>query len=334
MDKVKVGVIGLGWVAQVVHLPALFKIPEVEVAAVCDLDRSKATLVGEKFGIRRRYTNVDQMLANEGLNAVIVATSTDAHREATLAALRAGADVMVEKPIARRYAEAVEMADAAREAKRKLMVGMNHRFRPDTMLLKTFLEAKEIGKVFYIKCGWLRKRSSDSAWATQKEKSGGGVFVDLGIPMLDLAFWLMGYPEVRRVSASNYHNKTKSVEDTSLVNITMKSGSLINIEVSWSLVMDDDVYFCYVFGSDGTASLNPLRVNKELHGNLVNLAPAKMDSVQQLFLRSYENELKYFVGAVRGLHPVISTGEEAVQRMKVVDAVYKSVKTGKEVTFP
>jgi predicted dehydrogenase len=334
MDKVKVGVIGLGWVAQVVHLPALLKIPEVEITAVCDRDRSKVGLVGEKFGIRRRYTDVDQMLANEGLHAVIVATSTDAHRDATLAALRAGCDVMVEKPIARRYAEAVEMADAAREAKRKLMVGMNHRFRPDTMLLRSFLEAKEIGKVFYTKCGWLRKRSSDSAWATQKEKSGGGVFVDLGIPMLDLAFWLMGYPEVRRVSASHYHIKTKSVEDTSLVNITMKNGSLINIEVSWSLVMDDDVYFCYVFGSDGTASLNPLRVNKELHGNLVNLAPAKMDSVQQLFLRSYEIELKYFFGAVRNLHPVISTGEEAVQRMKVVDAVYKSVKTGKEVLFP
>ena len=141
------------------------------------------------------------MLANEGLHAVIVATSTDAHRDATLAALQAGCDVLVEKPIARRYSEAVEMADAAREAKRKLMVGMNHRFRPDTMLLKSFIEGKELGKVFYTKCGWLRKRSSDSAWVTQKEKSGGGVFVDLGIPMLDLAFWLMGYPEVRRVSA-------------------------------------------------------------------------------------------------------------------------------------
>ena len=334
MDRVKIGVIGLGGVAQVVHLPALLKMPDAEVVAVCDRDRAKAVMVGEKFGIRRTYANVDEMLANEGLKAVVVATSTDAHREATLASLRAGCDVLVEKPIARRYAEAAEMAEVARETKRKLMVGMNHRFRPDTMLLKTFIEAKEIGKLFYTKCVWLRKRSSDSAWATQKEKSGGGVFVDLGLPMLDLAFWLMGYPEVRRVSASNFHNKTRSVEDTSLVNITMKNGSLISIEVSWSLVVDDDVYYCSVIGSEGTASLNPLRVNKELHGNLVNLAPAKMDTVQQLFLRSYEIELKYFLGAVRNLHPVISTGEEAVQRMRVVDAVYKSEKTGKEVKFP
>jgi predicted dehydrogenase len=334
MERLKVGVVGLGWVAQVVHLPILTKMVDVELAAVCDRDRSKSTLVGEKFGAHRSYTDVEQMLANEHLNAVIVATSTDAHRETTVAALKAGCDVLVEKPIARHYAEAVEMAETARELKRKLMVGMNHRFRPDTMLLRSFIEGKELGKLLYTKCGWLRKRSSDSAWATQKEKSGGGVFVDLGIPMLDLSFWLMGFPEVRRVSAVHFHHKTKAVEDTSLVNIAMKNGSLINIEVSWSLIMDDDVYYCYVFGADGTASLNPLRVNKELHGNLVNLAPAKIESPQHLFRRSYENELKSFFGAVRNLHPVISTGEEAVQRMRIVDAVYKSIKTGKEVLFP
>jgi predicted dehydrogenase len=334
MDKVRIGVIGLGWVAQVVHLPILSQLQDAEIVAVCDRDRSRAKLVGEKFGIRRTYMDADQMLANEGLNAVIVATSTDAHREATLTALKAGCDVLVEKPIARRYNEAVEMCEAARTAKRHLMVGMNHRFRPDTMLLKSFIEGKELGKLYYAKTAWLRRRSSDSSWATKKEKSGGGVFIDLGIVMLDLALWLMGYPEVRRVSAVNFHHKTKQVEDTSLVTIELKTGSLVNIEVSWSMIIDDDVYYYYLFGSEGTASLNPLRVNKELHGSLVNLAPAKMESPQHLFKRSYENELKHFLGAVRNIHPVISTGEEAVQRMKTVDAVYKSARTGKEVLFP
>lgn len=334
MEKVRVGVIGLGWVAQVVHLPILSHLQDAEIVAVCDRDKSRAKLVGEKFGIRRTYTDADQMLANEGLHAVIVATSTDAHREATLTALRAGCDVLVEKPIARRYDEALELSEAAKAAKRQLMVGMNHRFRPDTMLLKSFIEGKELGKVFYAKTAWLRRRSSDSAWATQKEKSGGGVFIDLGIVMLDLALWLMGYPEVKRVSATNFYHKTKQVEDTSLVTIALKTGSLVNIEVSWSMIIDDDVYYYYLFGSDGTASLNPLRVNKELHGSLVNLAPAKMDPPQHLFRRSYENELKHFLGAVRNIHPIISTGEEAVQRMKTVDAVYKSAKTGKEIVFP
>ena len=315
MDKVKIGVIGLGWVAQVVHLPILSQLQDAEIVAVCDRDRSRAKLVGEKFGVKRTYADAEQMLANEGLDCVIVATSTDAHREAA-------AHMEVMKQLRQRA------------MKRHLMVGMNHRFRPDTMLLKSFIESKELGKLFYAKTAWLRRRSSVSPWVTQKEKSGGGVFIDLGIVMLDLALWLMGYPDVRRVSATNFHHKTKQVEDTSLVTIALKTGSLVNIEVSWSMIIDDDVYYYYLFGSEGTASLNPLRVNKELHGSLVNLAPARMEPPQHLFKQSYENELKHFLGAVRNIHPVISTAEEAVQRMKTVDAVYKSARTGKEVLFP
>lgn len=331
MEKVRLGVVGLGWVAQVVHLPILKKLPEAEVVAVCDKDKNRGRLVAEKFGVQNLYTDIGPMLEAEEINAVVVCTSTDAHKGVTLAALRAGKDVLVEKPIARRYSEAVEMADCARETKRKLMVGMNHRFRPDTMILRSFLEAKELGKVYYTKVGWLRKKNPDSSWITQKEKSGGGVFLDLGIVILDMAFWMMGYPAVKKVTAKHFHHTIKEVEDTSIVTLTMKNDTMVNIEVSWSMCLDDDVYYCQVYGTEGTATLNPLRINKELHGNLVNLAPAKVDSPQNLFRKSYENELKHFLGAVRDVHPVISTADEAVQRMRIVDAVYRSVKTGKEV---
>ena len=113
MDRIKIGVIGLGWISQVVHLPILLKLPEAEVVAVCDRDKARGRLVADKFGIKRLYADIHQMLDNEDLAAVIVCTSTDAHKEITLASLRAGKDVLVEKPIARHYAEAVEMAEAA-----------------------------------------------------------------------------------------------------------------------------------------------------------------------------------------------------------------------------
>jgi predicted dehydrogenase len=113
--------------------------------------------------------------------------------------------------------------------------------------------------------------------------------------------------------------------------LTLKNGSVVNIEVSWSMTLDDDIYYCDVFGTEGSGSLAPLRINKELHGNIVNVAPTKLEQPQHLFRRSYENELKHFVGAVKGLHPVISTGAEAVQRMKIVDAVYKSARLRKEI---
>lgn len=333
MEKTRLGIIGLGWIAQVVHLPILTKSSEVEVVAACDIDRRRGKLVTEKFHIPHFYDNVQQMLSEADISAVVVSTSTDAHKEVTLASLRAGKDVLVEKPIARRLSEAVDMAEAVKATRRKLMVGMNHRFRPDTMILKSFIEGDELGKVYFVRTGWLRKRKLESGWIVHKEMSGGGVFLDLGIVMLDTALWMMGYPVVKRVGASHYYHKTREVEDTSLVSLSLDDGSRIHIEVSWSTYLDDDEYFCHVFGSDGTATLNPLQVNKELHGSLVNLAPAKIESPPHLFKRSYENELRHFLGAIRGVHPVISTADEAVQRMRVADAVYKSVRLGKEIVL-
>jgi predicted dehydrogenase len=333
MEKVKVGVVGLGWVAQLFHIPAMLKLKEAELVAVCDKDRGKARLVGEKIGVKRVYYDIRQMLQDEEMDAIVVATPTDAHLDTALAALQAGKDVLVEKPIARTWAEAVEIARAGKESKRKVMVGMNHRFRPDTMILKSFIQANELGRVYYTRAGWLRKRVSDAAWPTQKEKAGGGVMLDLGIVILDLALWMLGYPDVKRVSADVFKHRTKSVEDTALVSITLKDASRVHFEVSWTMSLDDDVYFCHVFGPEGSASLHPLRIHKDLNGTVANLAPTKQEPPQTYLRRSYENELRHFIGAVQDRHPVISTADEAVQRMKIVEAIYKSARQGKEIAI-
>ncbi len=333
MDRVNLGVVGLGWISQVVHLPVLQKLPEANIVAVCDKDRARTRLVAEKFGVKNFTSDVAELLARDDIQAVIVAASTDAHKELALKAMAAGKDVLIEKPVARTTAEALAIADAARDCKRKAMVGMNQRFRPDSMILRSFIEGNELGKIFYVKAGWLRHRTIDNNWILQKEKSGGGVFLDLGIVMLDMTLWMLGYPDVERVGASTYRHRSRQVEDTAVVALHLKNDVRIHIEVSWSMFLQDDVYFCNMYGSEGSASLNPITVNKELHGNLVNLAPAKVDSPHQMFKRSYENELKHFLGAVRGLHPLVSPADEAVHRMRVVDALYRSARLGREVVL-
>ena len=333
MEKIRLGVVGLGWVSQVFHLPILTKCEDVDIVAVCDRDKSRARLIAERFGIQRYYYDYEQMLAKEDLDTVDVCTSTDVHLPVTTASLDAGKNVFVEKPIARRYAEAVQMAEAAKKNKKILMVGMNNRFRPDTMILKSFIEKGELGKIFYAKSGWLKKLSSDNRWMTQKDKSGGGVFLDLGIVMLDLVLWMMGFPPVSRVNAKMYMHRTKTVEDSCIVFIEMKYGTSIMLEVSWSFQTAQDFFYCEFFGSEGSAMINPLRIHKQLHGNLVNVTPAKSETPFNLYKKSYENELKHFVGAARGLHQTISTADEAVQRMKVVEAIYLSAQKGKEVAL-
>ena len=123
MERVRLGIVGLGWVAQVVHLPILLKMREAEIIAVCDRDRGRARLVAEKFGIMRVYTDHTQMLEQEDLDAVIVATSTDAHKEVALDSMKAGKDVLVEKPMAASLAEADELVDLARRSGAVLAVG-------------------------------------------------------------------------------------------------------------------------------------------------------------------------------------------------------------------
>ncbi|HAV22914.1 MAG: hypothetical protein A2X67_12090 [Ignavibacteria bacterium GWA2_55_11] len=334
MERVRIGVVGLGNIAQTAHLPILSRLQDAQLVAVCDQEKSRAQFVAEKFGVRRWYTDFDKMLKEEeGMSAVHICTPTKVHHDIAIAALESKKDVLVEKPLARTMTEALAINAAAKKHHRKLMVGMNNRFRPDSMILKTFIEEHAIGKIFYTKAGWFRKLPAQGVWLTRKEQSGGGVVLDLGIVMFDLAFWMMGYPEVREVTAMNYTHMTKDVEDSSIVFITMTNGSTLTIEASWSFESNLDFFYCDCFGTEGSGSLNPFRILKRMHGSLVNVAPATIDTPQTLYRKSYENELKHWVSALRGLHPVISTGDEAVHRMKIVDAIYKSAKRGKAIAI-
>jgi predicted dehydrogenase len=334
MEKARIGIVGLGSIAQTIHLPILSKFPDVEIVAVCDLDRAKAQIVADKFNVRRYYNNFEKMLAIEqDLDGIDICTPTRLHKDLAIAALGEKNNVLIEKPLARTSIEAEEITATAKKYHRTLMVGMNNRFRPDAMILKSFIEDHALGKLFYTKAGWFKKLNAESAWLTKKTQSGGGVVLDLGIVMLDLAFWMMGFPEVREVSATNYSHHTKDVEDSSVVFLKMKNDSTLTIEASWSFESTSDFFYCDCFGTDGSGSLNPFRIIKRMHDNLVNVAPASIETPQSLYRKSYENELKHWIGALRGLNPIISNGEEAVQRMKIIDLIYKSAKRGKAVAI-
>jgi predicted dehydrogenase len=334
MEKARIGIVGLGSIAQTIHLPILSKFSDVEIVAVCDLDRAKARFVAEKFKVRRYYNNYEKMLVIEqDLDGIAICTPTVLHKDMSIAALEEKNNILVEKPLARTSIEAEEIAATAKKGHQSLMVGMNNRFRPDAMILKSFIMDKALGKLFYTKAGWFKKINMENAWLTKKTQSGGGVVLDLGIVMFDLAFWMMGYPEVKEVTATNYFHQTKDVEDSSIVFLKMKNGSTLTIEASWSFESTSDFFYCDCFGTEGSGSLNPFRIIKRMHGNLVNVAPVSTETPQSLYRKSYENELKHWIGALRGLHTVISSGDEAVHRMKIVDSIYKSAKRGKAVAL-
>ena len=331
MDKVKIGVIGLGGVAQLVHLPNLSKLSNAALVAVAETNKSRLQIISDKFNIKEKYSNHKDLISKSDVDAIIIATPTSTNTEIAIDCLNSGKDVLIEKPMARTYQEAKKIVDAAKKNKRKLMVGMNLRFRPDTMLLRSFINLSEIGDPFYIKCGWIRKQSSLEKWFTKKAESGGGVIIDLGIHILDLALWLLNYPEIYSVSAQNFFHNTKNVEDTSISYIKCKNGSLINLEVSWSLPVEKDHFSFDVFGTKGSFSSNPFRLYKRIENDYINLTPGRTDNPNELLKKSYLNELKSFIGAINTLHPIFSSGEEALHRMKIIEAMYESFEKKKEI---
>ncbi len=331
MDKTKVAVIGLGGIAQLVHLPYLTKIENIEVAAVAEINKNRLNTLADKFNIKERYKDHNELLANCDASTIIIATPTNSHKDVAIACLKANRDILVEKPLARTYNEAKQIVEAAKKYKRKIMVGMNLRYRPDAMILKSLLNNGEIGQPFYIKCGWLRRRSSSQKWFTKKEESGGGVIIDLSILLLDLALWLLEFPPVESVTTQNYYQFTKTVEDTSISFLRCSNSSCINIESSWSLSLDKDSFYFDIYGTKGSASLNPFHIYKRIEDKMIDLTPSYSESALNLFRKSYMNELRSFIGAVNGLNPVFSSAEESLSRMKVIEAMYKSSSLNKEI---
>ncbi|MCX6639225.1 MAG: Gfo/Idh/MocA family oxidoreductase [bacterium] len=324
---VRLGVIGSGGIAQAVHLPILKKFDDVRIEAISDLDVTKAGLVAQKFGIPRFFSDPQNLVGLPDLDAVLILTPTNSHLALTLMALHAGIHVFVERPIARKVTEAQKMVDAAKRADRILMVGMNHRFRPDAMILKNFIEAGELGDIFLARCGWLKKKGrwSGADWWFQKHISGGGVLMDLGLQMLDLALWLMDESEVESTSAQLFHQILNAeVEDTVACQLHLKGGKMLTLHASWALIAPETQAYAHFWGTVGAAVLNPLRIDKELHGNLVNVTPEKVISPRELHRSSYRYELRHFIECVKHHREPVSSGQEALQILKIVEGIYKA----------
>lgn len=333
-DKLKIGIVGTGAIAQVSHIPVWKTIADVEIVAVCDVSPRKADWVADKFEIKHRFDDVDDLLRLDEIEAVDICTPTQSHMPVAISALSAGKHVLVEKPMARNYAESKRMVESAKEYSKILMVAMNVRFRQDAMILNSFTRKGELGEIFYAKTGWLQRKEKlvHRTWFAQKEISGGGVFMDLGIQMLDVGLWLMGNPRAERVTATTYNKIAQlEVEDSAAAFIKLKSGETLTVEVSWTLSSERDFFYTNLFGTRGGALLNPLRIHKELHGNLVNVTPAIEETPTNLYKRSYENEIRHFVECLKNVVALNSSGEENLERMRIVDAVYQSAKSGKEV---
>ena len=328
----RIGLVGVGAAAQVSHIPVLKRMEDVELVALCDRDGEKAARVAAKFQVPTSTNRLDDLLADEDIDAIDICTPNFLHAPMASAALEAGKHVLCERPLARSADEARTMVKAARKADRILMCSVSHRFRPDAQLLRRFVDKGDLGQIFYAKAGWLRLRTQwdSDEWRAQKRESGGGVVLDLGFHMIDLALWVLGNPAVESVTASVHRLKKGEVEDSATAFFRLEGGATLSLELTWGLLMEKDFNYLNLFGSGGAALLNPFRVHKGMHGTLVNVTPA-LDTARNQYKQSIEAQIDHFADALRKGNKPMGDAEEILPVMELMDAIYRSAEQGKEV---
>jgi len=328
----RIALVGVGAAAQINHLPALKKLEDVELAALCDRDPEKAGRVAQRFGVPTSYTRFEELLADDSIDAVDLTTPNYLHAPMAIAALEAGKHVLCERPLARSGAEAAAMAKAAKQEDRLLMCALQHRFRPDAQLLRKFVDKGDLGEIFLAKGGWLRQKTEwdSDEWRAQKRESGGGVVLDLGFQMIDLSLWVLGDPKVVSVTASVHRSRKGEVEDSATAFLRLESGATLTLELTWGLLMEKDFAYLNLFGSGGAALLNPFRVHKGMHGTLVNVTPT-LETSRNQYRQSLEAQIQHFADALRGSKNPMGLASEIIPVMELVDAIYRSADQGREV---
>jgi len=327
-----VGLVGVGAAAQINHIPALKRAEGLELVALVDRDREKAARVAQKFGVPHAYGRVEELLDRDDIDAIDVCTPNFLHAPMAIAALDSGKHVLCERPLARSGDEAAAMAKAAKKADRVLMCAVQHRFRSDAQLLRTFVAKGELGEIFHAKAGWLRRRTEwdSDEWRQQRRESGGGVVLDLGFQMLDLSLWTLGNAQVESVTASVHRSKKGEVEDSATAFFRLTTGGALTLELTWGLLMENDFAYLNLFGSGGAALLNPFRLHKGMHGTLVNVTPDPIAS-RHTYKQAVDAQIAHFADVLRkGVKPMGSP-EEILPVMEALDAVYRSADQGKEV---
>ncbi len=326
----RVGLVGAGAIAQLAHLPLLSKMRGAQLVAICDNDGPKAGALAQRLGVPDIFTDIDELLDSEGLDAVVIATPNHLHEPHVLRALKQKVHVLCERPLSLTKGGVKRILETARAADCKVVVGNNHRFRSDVQQLARFLEGGELGKVIGMRAGQYQFRAGQQGWRQRKVEAGGGAFLEYGYPLLDLCLWLADFPKPTRVSASMEAPRPGSVEDVMLVHLECANGMSFSIDVSWAYVGQEERWWFEVISSKGSARLSPLRVVKELNGRPVNVSPSGAAARESAFLQSYRAELTHFIAILKG-DAKYDLPVDQLQVMDVMEAIYKSAEEGREI---
>lgn len=349
----RVGIIGCGGIAQF-HAKSWQTVKDAKIVACADIIPSRAVEYAEKYGIPHHYDSAEKLLDSGGLDVVSVCTPNYAHAQPTIAAFKAGLNVLCEKPMAMNVAEAREMLKARDKAGKLLTIGHNSRFMPACSHLKSMIERGELGDLYHAKAICLRRRGMPG-WGKFhiKAASGGGPLIDIGVHALDLTMWLLGSPEpltatgvaVRKIAnrkdywnpwGNDYKRKDYDVEDYASGMIRLAGGITLQVEASFVAHIPKNEYYQQFMGVAGGATLTPFaEAGSPPIIKYANDGRSESTANYNGFpeVDSYAEECKHFAEAIRGEHDVMVKPEETLRVQKILDSIYLSAEKGTEINI-
>ncbi len=343
--KLRVGFVGVAGIANA-HMNQLSTFDDVEVVAAADIKAQPLKTFQEKWNVPQGFESWKDMLKEAELDAVSVCTPNFLHLEPTIDALNAGCHVIVEKPIAMNAAEGQKMVDLAKKKNLQLTIAFQHRFEPGTQVIRKMVDKGSLGDIMYARVHAMRRRGIPN-WGVfgRREMQGGGPMIDIGVHVMEMTHYAMGLP--RPVSATGmtwtylgnkksktlsqwpgWDHKTYTVEDLAVGTIRFENGAVMNVEAMFAghCAPEDQGMKFELFGSKGAVHSSPLKFFFDHDEVMMNGEPAWMPKNDMWTVK-----MRNFVDASLHGKPNQSPGEHGLMIQKMIDAVYQSAETGKEV---
>ena len=347
---IRVGMIGAGQIAGN-HCNDVAGYKGAEVACVADLSKPRREALAEKFGIPCTTAKWEAIIADKSIDAVSIALPNSLHAPVSLAALRAGKHVHLDKPFAINVREAKSVVAAAKKQNKVFMVGMNMRYRADSQGLQHAIEKGKLGDIYHVRTYWYRRSGSPKfgTWFVNKKLAGGGCLLDIGVHYLDVSLFMIDNWEpvsVTGVVSTHFgdkglgeggwgHSDVKKsipfdVEDDAHGFIRFRNGATLELGVSWARHQNEgNACGVEIYGTKASASLDANEIYRPVKPRSKAYETLAIPAVPKSKKRS--TRMVDFLDAIKGRHQPLCTPEQAVVVQKILDAIYKSAATGREV---
>lgn len=351
-DKLKIGIIGTGWIAES-HIESYKRMKDVKVVAMADLIPGKAEKFAARYGIEgcRFYPDHKSLLDNEELDAVSICTYNTQHAPCAIYALEKGVNVLLEKPMCVTTEEAVEIMRAEKKSGKVLSIGFQPRFDENMQMIKKIVDSGVLGKIYYIQTGGGRRRGIPNSTFIEKSTGGIGAMGDIGCYSLDCVLNAIGYPKPLTVTGytSNYFGtsteyqseadaKRFNVDDFAAAFVRLEGGIILDFRIAWAMHLDtpgDSI----IMGTKGSLRIpstdcwngtvgGPMTIYHDVAGAQTQTTIPVIESKGPGL---FDRKIRSFLDAVKNGTPAPVPSSQILYNQAIIDHIVKSAELGHEV---